>query len=332
MRPRSALAIAGDRQNAGRSGSDLLALILVLLLATQLRAVVSAIWLGFAVAGTLGLRAGLQILTDSLVVTLGFLVVGALVIFAANGRRRELGRGFDAACVAVLPLVLVDLVVGSVLGAVDLELVRPAQLVVTAIAFIWTAALIVLAVGVARSRRAIDSDIPTSARRAGWAVGLLALAGFAGQGIWLVTHLDRVRPMTQGDPAPPLFIPHIGAQGDFTTAFDLSKQKGKVVVLDFWATWCNPCLKAMPHLDQLQRRHPEVAVVAINIDDPVEARALFDQRQYTMQLAFGDQEAQNRFGVSAIPHTVVIDRSGVVRVVFRGGGADLEAAVIPLLK
>jgi peroxiredoxin len=88
----------------------------------------------------------------------------------------------------------------------------------------------------------------------------------------------------------------------------------------------------MPHLDQLQRRHPDVAVIAINIDDPAQARALFDERQYSMQLVFGDQAAQQRYGVSAIPHTVVIDRSGVVRQVFRGGGADLEAAVIPLLK
>ena len=332
MRPRTALAIASDRQNAGRSGSDLLAFILVLLLATQLRALVGAIWLGFAVAGTLGLRAAVQILTDSLVVTLGFLVVGALFVFAADGRRRELGRAFDAACVAVLPLLLVDLVAGAVLGAFDLELIRPAQLVVTAFAFLWTAGLIALACVGARSRRAIDSEVPTSARRAGWAVGLVALAGFAGQGIWLVTHLDRVRPMTQGDPAPELFVPHIGAGGEFTTAFDLAKQKGKVVVLDFWATWCNPCLKAMPHLDRLQRAHPEVAVVAINIDDPAEARALFDERGYSMQLVFGDQAAQNRFGVSAIPHTVVIDKSGVVRVVFRGGGADLEAAVAPLLR
>jgi thiol-disulfide isomerase/thioredoxin len=332
VRPRSALAIAGDRRNAGRSGSDLLALILIVLLATQLRALVSAIWLGFAVAGTLGLRAAVQVLTDSLVVTLGFLVVGALVIFAAGGWRRELGRAFDAACVAVLPLLLVDLGAGAVLSAFDLELVRPAQLAVTALAFIWTGALVAFGVIVALSRRAIDSEVPTSARRAGWAVGLVALAGIAGQGIWLVTHIDRVRPMSQGDPAPQLYLPHIGPNGDFTTAFDLSKEKGKVVVLDFWATWCNPCLKSMPHLDRLQRSHPEIAVIAINIDEPADARALFDERQYSMQLVFGDQAAQNKYGVTAIPHTVVIDRSGVVRYVFRGGGANLEAAVIPLLK
>ncbi|HUS33051.1 MAG TPA: TlpA disulfide reductase family protein [Kofleriaceae bacterium] len=138
--------------------------------------------------------------------------------------------------------------------------------------------------------------------------------------------------MTQGDPAPQLVLPHIGANGDFTTAFDLAQLKGKVVILDFWATWCNPCLKSMPHLDQLQRRHPEIAVVAINIDDPAGARALFDERRYSMQLVFGDQPAQDRYGVSAIPHTVVIDRSGVVRSVFRGGGADLERAIAPLLK
>jgi thiol-disulfide isomerase/thioredoxin len=303
-----------------------------LLVATQLRAIVSAIWLGTAVDGALGLRAGLQVLTDTLVVTLAFLVVGAVIIFAVSGRRREIGRAFDLACVAVLPLVFVELAAGTVMTALDVELVRPAAMLVAGVAYAWTAALVVLAALSVRSRRAIDDEVPLFARRAGWGVGLLVLAGIAAQGIWLVGHLENVRPMTQGTPAPRLFLPHIGANGDFTTAFDLTKYKGKVVVLDFWATWCNPCLKSMPHLDRLQRQHPEIAVVAINIDDAAEARALFDERHYSMQLVFGDQPAQDRYGVSAIPHTVVIDREGIVRHVFRGGGADLEAAVIPLLR
>jgi thiol-disulfide isomerase/thioredoxin len=306
--------------------------IFILLVATQLRAIVGAIWLGTAVEGALGLRAMVQILTDTLVVMLAFLVVGAAIIFVASGRRRELGRAFDIACVAVLPLVFVQLVTGPFLTAFDLELERAGAILVSGIAYVWTVGLVVLAVINASSRQAIDDSVPVLARRAGWGVGLLSVAGLAVQGIWIVSHLDSVRPMAKGDPAPQLFLPHIGAKGEFTDAFDLAKHKGKVVVLDFWATWCNPCLRSMPHLDQLQRTHPEIAVVAINIDDPVEARALFDQRHYSMQLVFGDQPAQDRYGVSAIPHTVVIDRSGVVRYVFRGGGADLEAAVIPLLR
>jgi thiol-disulfide isomerase/thioredoxin len=332
VRPRTALAFAGDRRNPGQSGSDLLAFILILLVATQLRGIVGGIWLGTAVEGSLGLRAVVRILTDTLVVDLGFLVLGAIVIFAVGGGKREIGRSFDLACVAVLPLLFVDLAASAVLTAFDVELLRPATVVLSLVAYLWTAVLVALAVIETRSRRAIDSEIPTSARRAGWAIGVLALAGLAVQGIWLVIHLERVRPMTQGDQAPALFLPHIGPKGEFTTPFELATYKGKVVVLDFWATWCNPCLKAMPHLDQLARRHPEIAVIAINIDEPAEARALFDERQYSIELVFGDQAAQDRYGVTAIPHTVVIDRAGVVRRVFRGGGADLERAIAPLLK
>lgn len=332
VQPSTALGIAGDRRNAGRSGSDLLAAIVVLLLATQLRGLVGAIWLGTKVNGSLGLRAALQILTDTLVVDLAFLVVGALVIYVVSGPKRETGRAFDLACVAILPLVFVDLGGSVVMTLTGLELVRPAMIGLSLIAYLWTAALVALAVFGARSRRAADATVTLGARRMGWAVGSLVLVGIAAQGIWLVNHLERVRPMSQGDPAPALFLPHIGPKGDFKEPFELAREKGKVVVLDFWATWCNPCLKSLPHLDQLQRKHPEIAVIAINTDDPAEARALFDQRQYSMQLVYGDQAAADRYGVQAIPHTVLIDRNGVVRRVFRGGGADLESAVNALLK
>jgi thiol-disulfide isomerase/thioredoxin len=139
-----------------------------------------------------------------------------------------------------------------------------------------------------------------------------------------------VRPMTPGDPAPQLALPRITGANQLGETVSLPA--GKVTVLDFWATWCGPCLKSMPHLDALARRHPEIAVLAINIDDPAEAWALFDERKYAMTLLAGDRATSDRYGVSAIPHTVVIDRNGNVRRVFRGGAMDLEREVQALLK
>ena len=74
-RPRYALAIAADRKYAGRSGSDLIVLILILLAATQLRGLVGSVWLGGAVDAQLGLRAAMHILTRTLTVDLAFLVL-----------------------------------------------------------------------------------------------------------------------------------------------------------------------------------------------------------------------------------------------------------------
>ena len=119
VRPQAALALAGDREHAGRSGADLLGAIVVLIFATQLRGLLAAAWLGQAVSWMLGGRALLQLLQGALTIDLGVLVIAAVLIFAASGRRREVGRSFDLACVAVLPVVLLQLlalVVGRAFG------------------------------------------------------------------------------------------------------------------------------------------------------------------------------------------------------------------------
>lgn len=325
VRPRAAFALAADRDHAGRSGSDLLALILIVLVATQLRGIVGAIWLGSAVAGGLGMQAIVRVLTDALVVDLGFLVIGAVVIWAGSGGKRDIGRAFDVACVAVLPLVLVDLVATVIVTALGVHVPHGGMIALSVVAYLWTAAWIVLAVLEARSgARTVEPS--TGATRAGWGIATIALAGVAVQGIWLVNHLDAVRPMTQGQPAPTFTLPVIGQ----STTFAL--KPGKVTVIDFWATWCQPCLKSLPKLEALHKQHPEIDVVAINIDDANDAADLFKEEGYTMLLVEGDRQTQAQYGVDAIPHTVLIDKAGRVQRVLRGGHSDYEALIQPLLR
>jgi thiol-disulfide isomerase/thioredoxin len=331
VRPSAALATAGDRKHSGRSGSDLLVMMLVLLVATQLRALTAAIWLGIAVDPTLGVRAAVSTLTDTLVVDLGFLVVGAVIIFAASGKRRELGLAFDFACVAALPLVFVALAASLIVYSTRLDVPRPLMWTLSGIAYAWAGGLMALACALAR-RPSVAVAGAQLMRRAGWGVLVVALAGIFVQVLWITGHVERVRPMTQGDPAPAFALPTITAEHQLGPPFTLDSARGKVVVLDFWATWCGPCLRAMPKLDALARTHPDVVVVAINIDDPAEAWSIFAERKYAMTLLAGDRETSDRYGVSAIPHTVVIDREGRVRSVFRGGAANLEREVTALLK
>lgn len=339
VRPRAALALAGEREHAGRSGSDLLLAILVLLVVSEARALISAGWLGVAVEPTLGLRAAVQALTDALVIELFFLIAGALVIWGAAGPRRDLGRASDLACVAVLPILLVDLVTSVVLLGADVELPRAGAAVISAVSYAWTGMIVALATFEARrpvltpksvasaTARAVVAATPAG-RKAGWAILAVVVAGLVVQTIWVVRYLDRMRPVMPGDPAPGFKLPTIVAQGALGEPFELASARGKIVVVDFWATWCGPCLKAMPHLEAFQRKHAsDVVVITINIDEPAEARALFDERGYSMILLAGDQATQERYDVGAIPHTVVIDRSGVVRRVVRGGKIDLEREI-----
>jgi thiol-disulfide isomerase/thioredoxin len=328
-RPRAALAIAGNREHAGRSGSDLLIAIVVLVIVTQARALVSAWRLGVIVEATLGLRAAVRTLTDVLAVDLGFLVLGALVIWAAAGHRRELGRAADLSCVAVLPLVFVELIGTVALLLLDVELSHAGVSVLSMCAYAWTGVLVALGIAEARQKASTAVD-PAFGRPTGWGLAAIVVVGLAVQGLWIVRNFDRTRPVTKGDVAPLFALPRIEAKGALGETLALDALRGKVVVLDFWATWCQPCLKALPVLDAYQRKHPEVHVVTINIDDAAEARAHFDERRYTLTLLAGDATITDRYNVATIPHTVVIDTSGVVQYVSRGAGLNLEREIAPL--
>jgi thiol-disulfide isomerase/thioredoxin len=280
------------------------------------------VWLGAAVDATLGLRAAVHLLTATLTLDLGVLVIAALGVFAAAGPRREMGRAFDLACVAVLPLVLVELVATGVTRGLELEPPAGVMLAASAVGYGWTLALLGLAVQQARA--AGEAEVP-GARWAGRVLAGLTAALLALQVAFVAGHLERLRPLTAGAHAPPFALASIGPHGALGPRVELPHDRP--VVIDFWATWCGPCLEALPRLDAFARRHPEVAVLAVNLDDPAAARALFDERGYTPALIADDGETSQRFGVSTIPHTVVIDREGRVRQVARGGVIDLDAAV-----
>ncbi len=329
--PRWALTVAADRRHAGRSGSDLIVVIAIVLLATQVRGLFAAAWLGAVIGPGLGVRAGTHVVTQTLTVKLGFLVVAAIIVWLLAGSRRNLGRAFDVACVAALPLLFVELAATVIVRMLELELPRIAGVELAGVSFAWAGALIALGWRPARLATAVvpapPIEIVTRARRAGWGVLALCLVGVAVGAVSVARHLEDMRPMTSGDPAPTFALPSVGARGALGAPFALSTTRGKVTVIDFWATWCKPCLHAMPALDAIAKAHPDVVVLAINLDDPADARALFDERGYQMTLLADDGAVSQRYGVTSIPHSVVIDRAGVVRLVARGEATDLAALV-----
>lgn len=110
----------------------------------------------------------------------------------------------------------------------------------------------------------------------------------------------------------------------------LANLKGKVVLLDFWATWCKPCIEMYPEMRQWVKEFGPQGLVILGITNhsrqksPVIAR-FFERHKLPWPVAI---DPKNRthidYGVSPIPHTFLIDRDGVVRMQHRGGG-DLTA-------
>lgn len=324
--PRFALELAGDRGNAGRAGTDLIAAIALLLVATQVRWLVSGVWLGIAVDPVLGLRAITHVLTGVLTTVLGALMIAATAIWLAGGPRRELGRAFDLACVAVVPGVVVHLIAQVAIDATSVVPTDPVRWAIEAVAGGWMLACVALAI--AAGRRAptgIQGAAVISGRRAGVAIAVVAAVGGVFQVAWLVRNLDQVRPVTEGADAPPLQLQRIGPSGP--EGLSVSFTPGRPAVVDFWATWCSPCVKQLPKLNAFARRHPEVDVFAINLDDAAAARTMFDTAGYTLPLLADDGVASQRYGVTSIPHTVIIDREGRIRAVARGTSIDLEAEI-----
>jgi thiol-disulfide isomerase/thioredoxin len=272
------------------------------------------------------------VLTGTLTVDLGLLVLGAFAVFALAGARRNLGRAFDLACVAALPLLFVDLGATVVVRAADIASVPGAVgWLLSGLSYGWMGALIALAIRPARIAparvAAPPAEIVSRARRIGGAVAAVVALGIVTQAAWIAKNLELVKPMTTGDQAPALSLPQIGPTGALGDRLTLADTRGKATGLDFWATWCGPCLASMPRLEKLARTHPDVAVLAINLDDPARARALFNERGYTMKLLADDGDVSQRYSVTAVPHTVIVDRHGVIREVVRGTGADVAASV-----
>lgn len=136
--------------------------------------------------------------------------------------------------------------------------------------------------------------------------------------------------------------------------------KGKVVLLDFWAVWCGPCIATFPHLREWQEKYGEKDFVMVGLTryynfkwDEKAGRAMRAQGEkvksedelamlekfadhhkihHRLAVQAKDSKASEYYGVSGIPHVVVIDKTGVVRMVKVGSGEANATAIAKLLE
>jgi cytochrome c biogenesis protein CcmG/thiol:disulfide interchange protein DsbE len=140
-------------------------------------------------------------------------------------------------------------------------------------------------------------------------LGFLALTG-AG---WAAK--DTARPAT-GKSAPEFTLAGL----DRTDSVTLSALRGKVVFIDFWASWCLPCRRLMPLVAALKAQYPDLEVVAISVDANREKAITFLRAVEPSLRAVhdADHSVADRYGVVQMPTSFLVDREGKLR--FRHDG------------
>lgn len=134
-----------------------------------------------------------------------------------------------------------------------------------------------------------------------------------------------------GKPAPALVVTALDGQ-----TFDLAKLKGKVVLVNYWATWCVPCRKEMPKLEAFYRRYHArgLEIIGISIDFPRDAdKARKMARTFAYPAALTTAITDNGFGKQkAVPFTWIVDTDGKIRDMMIDVRDELlDGIVVPLL-
>ena len=115
-------------------------------------------------------------------------------------------------------------------------------------------------------------------------------------------------------------VAHDFTVSDGASTVHLGNYRGQVVILNFWATWCGPCIAEMPSLLDLHHDQPALAVLAVSVDEDPEAYSNFLVRHRIDLITVRDpsESAAKLFHTEMWPETYVIDRKGVIRRKFIG--------------
>lgn len=306
---------------------DLLVLLSLQMLSVHIVRIVRSVWFASAVGTQAGLpgltQVALGVLVRPLILALGASVLLRLV--TPEGRARE--RALDQASLCVIPSVILavaESLISTASGGASRALLGSVPL---ATGMVWALGLVVYFALEARREQQGDFTPDPGAgaggsRAAGWGAMLLVVVVLAINVTTLVRDLDSIRPVTTGAAAPGFNV-----RATKRAPVSLASLRGKVVLISFWASWCTPCLREMPFLQQLQTDlGPRgLQVLAINVEAPAELGQRMDvirKRHPRLPLYGGGQRVANRYGVQTLPHLVLVDKKGRVAQVQIGSGNE----------
>ncbi len=159
---------------------------------------------------------------------------------------------------------------------------------------------------------------------------LLAAFGLAGQRIWAIA---------SGPPPPGPGMAAPEAQGTSSRGDPLSlrQHQGQVVLVDFWGTWCPPCVASMPTLNGLHQHYQDKGFVVLGVNqDPGDAagvNAFLEAKHITFASIMDSGDIARSWGVYTFPTSFLVGRDGVIRQTYRGLSSearlkrDIEAAL-----
>lgn len=101
------------------------------------------------------------------------------------------------------------------------------------------------------------------------------------------------------------------------TSATLKDFNGKIIILDFWATWCGPCIQSFPELEKLQAKfRDDIQIITITDDPEIRIKRFLAKKKLSLPIVIDDKRKLSQiFPHRTIPHTVVIDKSGTIRAV-----------------
>lgn len=206
-----------------------------------------------------------------------------------------------------------------------------------------TAYAIPLALAVAlvtrfRGNAYIFSEPPLRRGRAGLALVVGAVCTLAVTAAWSTSQaFERLRPVLVGDALPDASMRVLDESGVGTRRVSLSRFRGQVLLLDFWASWCTPCRKSFPELSALARELQGQGLVVLGVNrepfDVSAASKAWAELKPGFESVVDERGFGDRIGVSTLPTSYLIDRQGTVRAIHLGISAldELKAEVRALV-